>query len=110
MTQNVVFLFVLVASLGFFAYNAQRLVTYLRTANDEHRTDHPWTRLRNVLVIGIGQAKILRDPFAGAAFQATLQRPNGQQSTVPLRPRDGVFTLDLAAGATLTLTRKEHAG
>jgi len=65
MTQNVVFLFVLVAALGFFAYNAQRLVTYLRTANDEHRTDHPWTRLRNVLVIGIGQAKILRDPFAG---------------------------------------------
>ena len=65
MTQNVLFLFVLVAALGFFAYNAQRLVRYLRTAHDEHRTDHPWTRLRNVLVIGIGQSKILRDPFAG---------------------------------------------
>ena len=65
MTQNVLFLFVLVAALGFFSYNAQRLVRYLRTANDEHRTDHPWTRLRNVLVIGIGQSKILRDPFAG---------------------------------------------
>ena len=65
MTQSVVFLFVLVAALGFFSYNAQRLVRYLRTGNDEHRTDHPWTRLRNVLVIGIGQSKILRDPFAG---------------------------------------------
>ena len=53
--QNVVFLFVLVASLGFFAFNAQRLVRYLRVAHDEDRSDDPWTRLRNVVVIGIGQ-------------------------------------------------------
>src|SRR5215207_2708 len=62
---NVVFLFVLVAALGFFAFNAQRLVRYLRVAHDEDRSDDAWTRLRNVLVIGIGQSKILRDPFAG---------------------------------------------
>ena len=65
MTQNVLFLLVLVAALGFFSYNAQRLVRYLTTGHDERRTDHPWTRLRNVVVIGIGQAKILREPFAG---------------------------------------------
>src|SRR4051812_44282543 len=65
MTQNVVFLFVLVGALGFFSFNAQRLTQYLRTGLDENRVDHPWTRLRNVLVIGIGQSKILRDPFAG---------------------------------------------
>src|SRR5688572_23182364 len=64
-SSNVVFLFVLVAAFGFFAYNAERLVRYLRVAQDEHRTDDPWTRLRNVLVIGIGQSKILRDPLAG---------------------------------------------
>src|SRR5215204_3356577 len=62
---NVVFLFVLVAALGFFSFNAQRLVRYLRVAHDEDRSDDPWTRLRNVVVIGIGQSKILRDPFAG---------------------------------------------
>jgi Fe-S oxidoreductase/nitrate reductase gamma subunit len=66
MTQSVVFLFVLVGALGFFSYNAHRLVRYLGTGHDENRVDHPWTRLRNVLVIGIGQSKILRDPFAGA--------------------------------------------
>jgi len=65
MTQNVLFLIVLVAALGFFSYNAQRLARYLTTGHDERRTDHPWTRLRNVVVIGIGQAKILREPFAG---------------------------------------------
>src|SRR5215211_5766385 len=62
---NVVFLFVLVAALGFFSFNAQLLVRYLRVAHDEDRGNDPWTRLRNVVVIGIGQSKILRDPFAG---------------------------------------------
>ena len=65
MTQNVLFLFVLVAALGFFSYNAQRLIRYLGIGHDENRTDHAWTRLRNVVFIGIGQSKILRDPFAG---------------------------------------------
>src|SRR5688572_1030861 len=70
--QNVAFLFVLVAALGFFAYNAQRLVRYLDIGLPEGRTDHPLTRLRNVLVIGIGQAKILRDPVAGALHAAVF--------------------------------------
>ena len=64
-SQNVVFLLVLIVALGFFSYNAQRLVQYLLVAHPEDRTDNPWTRFRNVLVIGIAQSKILRDPFAG---------------------------------------------
>jgi Fe-S oxidoreductase/nitrate reductase gamma subunit len=63
--MNTAFLFVLVAALGFFAYNAQRLVRYLGIGHDENRVDDPWTRIRNVLVIGLGQSKILREPFAG---------------------------------------------
>ncbi|MDF2772901.1 MAG: protein of unknown function cysteine-rich region domain protein, partial [Geminicoccaceae bacterium] len=70
--QNVVFLFVLVAALGFFAYNAQRLVRYLNIGLPEDRTNDPWTRLRNVIVIGIGQSKILRDPVAGALHAAVF--------------------------------------
>src|SRR5688500_4633859 len=65
-TQNVAFLFVLVAALGFFSYNAQRLVRYLNIGLPEDRTDDALTRLRNVIVIGIAQSKILRDPVAGA--------------------------------------------
>ncbi len=63
---NVAFLFVLVLAAGFFAYNAQRLVRFLRVGLDEDRTDHPLTRVKNVLTIGIAQTKILRDPIAGA--------------------------------------------
>src|SRR3954466_1066444 len=63
--QNVVFLFVLILGAGFFALNVQRLVSYLRLGYAENRTDHPLTRLRNVLEIGIAQKKIFRDPVAG---------------------------------------------
>src|SRR3569832_1550638 len=63
--QNVVFLFVLVLAAGFFALNVQRLVSYLQLGYAEGRTDHPLTRLKNVLVIGIAQRKIFRDPLAG---------------------------------------------
>src|SRR5689334_18070906 len=62
---STVFLFVLVLAAGFFALNVQRLVSYLQLGYAEGRTDHPLTRLKNVLVIGIAQKKIFRDPIAG---------------------------------------------
>ena len=62
-----VFILVVVLALSFFSYNAQRLVRYMRTVGQpEDRTDHPVTRLRNLILIGLAQAKILRDPLAGA--------------------------------------------
>ena len=62
---SVVFLLILVAAMGFFALSVQRLVSYLRLGHAEDRTDHPLTRIRNVIEIGIAQKKILRDPVAG---------------------------------------------
>src|SRR5947208_15251345 len=62
---SVVFLFVLILASGFFSLNVQRLVSYLRLGYAENRTDHPLTRIRNVLEIGIAQKKIFRDPVAG---------------------------------------------
>ena len=63
---NWIFLAVVVLAFGFFSLNVQRLARYLRIAKPDDRTDHPGIRLRNVLAIGIGQSKILRDPIAGA--------------------------------------------
>src|SRR5215203_5328115 len=62
---STVFLFVLILAVAFFSLNVQRLVSYLRLGYVEDRTDHPLTRLKNVLVIGIAQKKIFRDPIAG---------------------------------------------
>ena len=64
-TQNVVFLFVLVAAAGLFSLNIQRLVRYLQLGLPENRTDRPWSRVSNVLKVGIAQTKILREPAAG---------------------------------------------
>ena len=63
--QSAIFLFVLVIAAGFFALNVQRLTAYLNFGVPENRTDHPFTRIKNVLTIGIAQKKIFRDPVAG---------------------------------------------
>ena len=63
---NVVFLGIVVLAAAFFMYNAQRLYRYMTAiGKPEPRFDHPGTRLWNLLSIGFGQSKILRDPLAG---------------------------------------------
>ena len=64
--ENVVFLFILVVAIGFFALNVQRLIQYMRLGKAERRLDQPFRRLWNVLRVGIAQTKILREPIAGA--------------------------------------------
>jgi Fe-S oxidoreductase len=63
--ENVAFALVVLAAAGFFAYSAQRLISYLRIARPDPRLDHPIARLKNVLTIAIFQKKIFRDPVAG---------------------------------------------
>jgi Fe-S oxidoreductase len=60
------YLILLGLAAGFFFYNAQRLVSYLRIGRPDERTDHPLVRTRNLISIGVLQSKILRDPLAGA--------------------------------------------
>ena len=64
--SSVLFFAILVFAAGFFSYNAQRLVRYIRTVGrPDHRTDHWGVRFGNLLTIGLLQSKILRDPVAG---------------------------------------------
>jgi Fe-S oxidoreductase len=69
--ENVAFLFIVVLAAGFFAYNVQRLVEYMRLGKSEWRLDRPVARAWNVISVGIAQTKILRDPIAGA-MHATI--------------------------------------
>ena len=69
--ENAVFLGIVVAAFGFFAYNVERLVGYMRLGKTEPRWDNPARRVWNVLRIGIAQSKILREPVAGA-MHATI--------------------------------------
>jgi len=66
-TGHVAFVFITAAAAAYFSYNAQRLVQYMRTVGKpDDRADHPLTRIKNLVVIGLAQTKILRDPAAGA--------------------------------------------
>src|SRR5437879_6042471 len=69
--SNAVFAFILTLGAGFFALNVQRLVSYMRIALPDDRSNDPLTRLKNVMTIGIAQSKIFRDPVAGA-MHATI--------------------------------------
>jgi Fe-S oxidoreductase len=69
--SNGVFLAVLVAALGFFLANAQRLIGYLRVGRlDDVRWRDVPARLANLIRIGILQEKIFRDSVAGPMHAA----------------------------------------
>ncbi|MBR9979342.1 MAG: 4Fe-4S dicluster domain-containing protein [Bacteroidetes bacterium] len=63
--KNIVFLFILIISLGVFAYTARKILGYLRLGKPEQRFDHFDKRIGNVLSIAFGQTRLLRDPIAG---------------------------------------------
>ena len=69
--SSVVFAIVVVAALGFFSYNVQRLVAELRIGRQQ---DSRWNdlprRFWNFLQIGIFQKKIFRDSVAGPMHAA----------------------------------------
>jgi Fe-S oxidoreductase len=64
-TSNIIFAVILVVALGFFTRSARRLIAWLDIGKDDVRTNHPDIRTKNLLLIGLGQAKILRDPIGG---------------------------------------------
>jgi len=53
------------ALLGFgaFFWRAWRLYRYMRLGADEARIDHPWRRVRDELVVYLGQRKLLKRPY-----------------------------------------------
>jgi Fe-S oxidoreductase len=65
------FLLILVLAAGLFALNAQRLYRYIRIGYAENRLNDPFTRIENLLTIGIFQRKIFREAVAGA-MHATI--------------------------------------
>src|SRR5207249_10602397 len=52
-----------VLGFGAFFWRAYRLYRYRRLGRDESRVDHPWRRLRDELVVYLGQRKLLKRPY-----------------------------------------------
>jgi len=69
--SNGLFALIVVAAAGFFGYNVQRLVAYLRIGRlDDSRWDHVPRRLFNLITVGLFQRKIFRDSVAGPMHAA----------------------------------------
>jgi Fe-S oxidoreductase len=64
--KHIIFWVVFLAASAGVAWNVRRLIGYLKVARPENRFENIGTRIRNVLVVAIGQSKLLREPVAGA--------------------------------------------
>lgn len=60
-----IFGLVVIAALGVFSWNARRLISYLKVGRGEDRFGDVGARCRNVVMVALGQSKLLREPFAG---------------------------------------------
>ncbi len=65
MVRVVVFCLVFIAAIAFFIRSSVRLVRTLSIGRKEDRSRNAGARLKTVLVIAFGQAKLLREPLAG---------------------------------------------
>ena len=59
----IVLLVLTIAAAAAFGYRVLGLYRLLRLGRDEARIDHPWQRLRDEIVVYLGQRKLLKRPY-----------------------------------------------
>src|SRR5437763_12059965 len=60
---GVILLLLVVLGFGAFLWRAYRLYRDMRLGRDEARSDHPWRRVRDELIVYLGQRKLLKRPY-----------------------------------------------
>jgi Fe-S oxidoreductase len=63
--KTIIFAVVLGGALGIFAYSLQRMIAFISIGKPENRMDHLWMRLKKMMTVAFGQAKLFREPVAG---------------------------------------------
>jgi heterodisulfide reductase subunit C len=63
--DNVIFAIVLAIGIGFFVKNCKKLVRNIKLGKDIDRTNNPNARLKNMIMIALGQSKMVKRPIAG---------------------------------------------
>ena len=63
---NIIFTFLLIFSLGFFAGNIKKLITVINLGKPVNRSDNPLKRLSNMIRVALGQSKMVTKPISGA--------------------------------------------
>ncbi|GAB1370798.1 hypothetical protein MASR1M45_08600 [Candidatus Kapaibacterium sp.] len=63
--RNLIFIPIFIIAFAFFIKNVLRLISYLKLAQPDNRFADIAARIKQTLIIAIGQTKILRDKTAG---------------------------------------------
>lgn len=63
--DNILFVLLLIAGFGYFAFNVKKLIRNIRLGRDIDRSDNPGKRWGNMAMIALGQSKMVRRPVAG---------------------------------------------
>ncbi len=63
--DNIVFAILLVLGAGFFATNVKKLTRNIKLGKDIDRTDNSKARWKNMIMIALGQSKMVKRPIAG---------------------------------------------
>ncbi|WP_299064106.1 (Fe-S)-binding protein [uncultured Polaribacter sp.] len=62
---NIIFALALALGFGFFAMNIRKLSRNIKLGKDVNRKDRKPERLKNMLMIALGQSKMVKRPFSG---------------------------------------------
>ncbi len=63
--DNIVFVLLLAAGFGYFAFNVKKLIRNIKLGRDVNRSDNPGERWANMAMIALGQSKMVKRPVAG---------------------------------------------
>ncbi|QXP69533.1 (Fe-S)-binding protein [Polaribacter sp. R2A056_3_33] len=63
---NIIFALALALGLSFFVMNIRKLFRNIKLGKEVNRTDKKPERLKNMLMIALGQSKMVKRPFSGA--------------------------------------------
>jgi heterodisulfide reductase subunit C len=62
---NIFFALVLIIGIGFFVINIRKISRNIKLGKDVDRTDNKSERLKNMMMIALGQSKMVKRPFSG---------------------------------------------
>ncbi len=63
--DNILFVIILAAGFGYFAFNIKKLARNIKLGRDINRSDNPGERWANMAMIALGQSKMVKRPVAG---------------------------------------------
>jgi len=63
--DNILFVLLLAAGFGYFAYHVKKLVRNIKLGRDANRNDNPAARWSNMAMIALGQSKMVKRPVSG---------------------------------------------